>query len=541
MLKCPKCSGKLVYDIASKGMLCSACGQLYVGRELEGFKHEARMQKKLEDLMIEIQGAEGLIPAEDRGIKVFIYTCPDCGREIVSDSAEELKGCSFCGSPKQLQGRDSAIHRPSGIIPFKITKEECMKRYNKFVRRHIYRPSGLIRKDHKDGFRPIYMPFRSYSFAREGRFTFKGVTRTEGEQNAVITTYYTVLGKLKSNFTGLTTPGTEVMYNLVAEQIEPFHDEEAIPFEENYLAGFYAAMENYDQIAARQKMAKYEPELILREARGVFADVGLNESHARKQLIGQEQSNVSAEEQVHLTPVWYMPYRMGDRISYAMVNGQTGKVAADLPVSKWKVLFYSLIAAVPLFFLFRLTGKTTPSFVFFLISLAAMIMSWVYSTETRDTYRKQVGYLIPSVFQKPVDIASWCVAGLGAVLLFTYGHPEWFVPLSGYSAGTVSAVLRIIVCLLSSGLVTYRFWEVLDRYTAVSDLQYTKPNIICVVISWLATVLYCLNLPKSIVFYILAYAAAAYLVIAEIYLIDTHNSINTTKIKPVKKEWEDEA
>ena len=48
-------------------------------------------------------------------------------------------------------------------------------------------------------------------------------------------------------------------------------------------------------------------------------------------------------------PVWFMSYRNGDRITYATVNGQTGKVAADLPIDIKKYLLFSGVLALIIF------------------------------------------------------------------------------------------------------------------------------------------------------------------------------------------------
>ena len=57
-----------------------------------------------------------------------------------------------------------------------------------------------------------------------------------------------------------------------------------------------------------------------------------------------------------------MSYRNKDKITYAAVNGQTGRVSADLPVSPWKVLLTVL-----------LTGLLTIGAFFFLPSIKANV------------------------------------------------------------------------------------------------------------------------------------------------------------------------
>ena len=61
-------------------------------------------------------------------------------------------------------------------------------------------------------------------------------------------------------------------------------------------------------------------------------------------------------------PVWFMSCRTDDdkRISYAAINGQTGKVAADVPIDFRKYIIGSLLLAVPVFLLLTFFFTLTP-------------------------------------------------------------------------------------------------------------------------------------------------------------------------------------
>ena len=77
-------------------------------------------------------------------------------------------------------------------------------------------------------------------------------------------------------------------------------------------------------------------------------------------------------------PVWFMSYRNGDRVAYATVNGQTGKVVADLPVDVRKFIGGSLLLAVPVFILLNLFLTLKPSTLLSwigVLAVAALIIS----------------------------------------------------------------------------------------------------------------------------------------------------------------------
>ena len=80
-------------------------------------------------------------------------------------------------------------------------------------------------------------------------------------------------------------------------------------------------------------------------------------------------------------PVWFLTYRKDDRVAYAVMNGSTGKITADLPIDEKKYLLGSLLLAIPLFallaFFFTMTGRM----VLLLSSVVAVVSLILYTAE----------------------------------------------------------------------------------------------------------------------------------------------------------------
>ena len=81
----------------------------------------------------------------------------------------------------------------------------------------------------------------------------------------------------------------------------------------------------------------------------------------KKQLQGSNMNLNGEEPACAYLPVWFLTYRKNDRVAYAVMNGSTGKITADLPVDSRKYLLGSIILAVPIFavlaFLLTMTGQ----------------------------------------------------------------------------------------------------------------------------------------------------------------------------------------
>ena len=90
-------------------------------------------------------------------------------------------------------------------------------------------------------------------------------------------------------------------------------------------------------------------------------------------------------------PVWFLSYRNKDRVAYATVNGQTGKVVADLPISVGKFLLGSLIAAIPVYILLCLLTVLTPGMTLTIVGVLAIIANICYSQELTMIAVKEAG------------------------------------------------------------------------------------------------------------------------------------------------------
>ena len=97
------------------------------------------------------------------------------------------------------------------------------------------------------------------------------------------------------------------------------------------------------------------------------------------------------ETDYSMFPVWFLSYRNKDRVAYATVNGQTGKVVADLPISVGKFLLGSLIAAIPVYILLCLLTVLTPGMTLTIVGVLAIIANICYSQELTMIAVKEAG------------------------------------------------------------------------------------------------------------------------------------------------------
>ena len=90
-----------------------------------------------------------------------------------------------------------------------------------------------------------------------------------------------------------------------------------------------------------------------------------------------------------LFPVWFLTWRNKDRVAYAIVNGETGKVSADIPIDYWKYIFGTGIVAAILFAIMSLIFTMTSVSMLKVACAIALFAQIVYYYELRQIEHRE--------------------------------------------------------------------------------------------------------------------------------------------------------
>lgn len=367
MYECPNCAANLKFDIASQKLLCDYCGTMM---DPYAFCKERDAEETV---------------AEDE-YEVTVFTCPQCGGELISNDTTAATFCSFCGGSSILDSRISKEKRPKYIIPFKKTGEDCRKSYAQMMRRAIFAPSELKEENHISRFRSIYMPYWVYSFEKSGHVAFRG-SSSQRSGDYVITKYYKLESDVEAKYKGLTFDAAASFSDNLSNAIAPFEWREAREFTPSFLSGFYADTEDVAATEYQQDAA----DIVNQE----LCNQMLQDSVLRKYELGEDFVSAMAPQTVQkdlaMLPVWFLTYRKKDRVSYAVVNGQTGKAAGDIPVDKTKYLLGSLLLAVPLFFLLNLLVSMRASTMLLWSGILAAVCCVISVVQKKQLRARETG------------------------------------------------------------------------------------------------------------------------------------------------------
>lgn len=348
MYKCPNCAGNLKFDIARQQLYCEYCGT-----QMDPYSFYK--EKDAEEY------------------EVNVYTCPQCGSELISEDTTAATFCSFCGASTILDSRISRERRPECIIPFTKTKEDCRAAYGKMMRRALFAPKELKDETLIEKFRGIYMPYWVYSFEKKEHIIFFG-KRTHRKGDYLITDHYQLDCDVEEDYKGLAYDASSTFSDSLSSAIAPFDLRQEKAFAPSFLSGFYADTSDVDKFVymtdAENCVVQDAGERLLQDPVCWKSGAGQpGDEYITENALRPDQKTA----RLAMLPVWFLSYRNGDRVSYAVVNGQTGKAAADLPVDRKKYLLGSFLLAVPLFFLLNVFFTITPGKILLTAAVLAFL------------------------------------------------------------------------------------------------------------------------------------------------------------------------
>ena len=428
MYACPNCSGNLKFNIEKQALYCDFCNAIVNPYDAVKERDAEEGDLKIKDGAQNVsaifydqcpgcgakrEGDEtvcsycgtSLAKPVEQAVKdagsaaedyydVTSFICPQCGGEIITEDNESAAFCSFCGASTILDRRISKARRPKYIIPFKKTKKDCMDSYNKFMKSAFFAPTEMKSEKCVDSFRGIYMPFWTYQTSKRGNVSMNG-TRTYYRGDYKYTENHALSADVDMEYDNVSFDASSNFADNLSQGISPFDHSQQQDFTPSFLSGFYADtndvadniyQEDARKLIARDAFKKYK------NIPG-FGKYGLSGDNNVNKLMPDVHNRF-----LSMLPVWFMCIRSKDkkgedRVSYTVVNGQTGKIAGDIPIAVNKYILASTILSVILFIVlnFILNFTVVPSTALFVSTIVAFIMAGIFSSHESKIVDRELG------------------------------------------------------------------------------------------------------------------------------------------------------
>ena len=355
--KCPTCTGPLHFVGASGKLECDYCGASYDVAQIEALyaekegKAAAAQQSAEEKAAAEKKTAEGSEwdmsdlstdwGAEGEGMKA--YNCPSCGAQLICDATTAATSCPYCGNPTVVPGQFAGTLKPDFVIPFKLSREDAIQRLKQHYKGKVFLPKSFSSENHLQEISGVYVPFWMFSGEAEGDAHFDATrsrTYKSGDYRITETDHYDAYRAGSLAFEKIPVDGSEKMPDEHMDSIEPYDYDELKPFSSAYLPGYLA--DKYD-VSVEDSRARAD-----RRCEGSFvaAMEGTVEGYTSCSVKEENIRLKRGKVQYALMPVWILNTKWEGKDYLFAMNGQTGKLVGNLPVSKKRVLgLFSAIAA----------------------------------------------------------------------------------------------------------------------------------------------------------------------------------------------------
>lgn len=372
MYQCPSCGAGLVFDPKKQMLKCDYCKSSFDLKEIE----EQKLHSSKEESGIKLEENNNMYDA-------IVYRCTQCGAELITTDETISTFCSYCGSSAILEKRNEKKQKPNYVIPFIKTKEECEQAYRNKLKKAFFAPKNMAEDQQIEKIRGIYMPYWIYSFGTEGPTSTTASKYSRRRGDYVYYTDYRISTQINAKCSGITHDATSNFSDALSEAIAPFSVKEKKEFSPTYLSGFYADSEDVDKETYYDESSKMADEQASKE---LAKDPVYRKYNAKPNVY---MSSTATE--LGLFPVYFLATKnkTGDRISYAVVNGQTGKVAAEIPIDFKKYLITSLILAVPIFILLNLFLTLTPSKVLGMAIVFGIISLYILNKQVVKVFYRE--------------------------------------------------------------------------------------------------------------------------------------------------------
>lgn len=364
---CPSCGApEMAFDAPSQQMKCPFCGHAApvpqrepatAGAEVNGAPEVqpqeppvgAQQERSLEAGLRQQAEQAGL----GYGTPVKTMACQTCGATVSFAGTEISQSCDFCGSQHVLeQASQRRVITPQSLVPFGIDEASAKQSFKGWLGGLWFRPSDLKKKAAVGAINGVYIPYWTFDAqvwsqwrAEAGHHYYEQEAYTDADgqkktRQVKKTRWEPAAGQRQDAHDDVLVVASQGLARPIAHRLSTFDTSKLVPYDPQYLAGWRAEEYAVELQEAWQEAARE----IERAQHGRCAQDVPGDVHRSLQV----QNQYSDETFKHvLLPLWIASYRYGGKPYQFLVNGQTGEVKGEAPLSWVKiVLFVATIVAV---------------------------------------------------------------------------------------------------------------------------------------------------------------------------------------------------
>jgi hypothetical protein len=359
---CPSCGAEKDFDAEHGKLVCAYCGHTATipttQEEIQEYSLETALQE-----MVDLPHETGY-GDDKRSMK-----CENCGAVNTVDANVISTECAFCGSNKVVpQDEVTQVIKPESLLPFTVDQGKAVTLFRGWLGRGFFRPTPVkkIAKDAEAKLQGVYLPFWTYDAytsswwqAEAGHFYYETERywatddegrRVERTRKVQKVRWVPASGSLQLYFDEVLVPATDSVERAMIERIYPFDTKMLKPYEPGFLSGWAAEAYTVDLRGGWETGQA----IIQERVRRACANEVPGDTHRNLQV----DTAFSHMTYKHvLFPVWIASYRYKGQVYHFLINGQTGEVQGQAPISWIRVALVVIVAIIILSVLFLLFSQ----------------------------------------------------------------------------------------------------------------------------------------------------------------------------------------
>jgi hypothetical protein len=353
---CPACGGEAQWNPAKGALVCPFCGTT------SEFTPPVSAAIQENDLFTALQniGDEGRgWDAAKKSVK-----CQSCQAISVFDPARVAQRCDFCGSSALVPYEQTrAPIRPESLLEFRVPETRVRESIRQWYGSRFWAPNALKSRALTDTVHGVYLPYWTFDAQVHADWTAQAgyhyyeteyYTDSQGQRQSrqvQKTRWVPASGSIDHFFDDELVPASKGVHPGLLRSIEPFPTTTDLkPYDPAFLSGWVVEQYQIDLVAAAQNSRR----LMEQKTEAMCAAEVPGDTHRFLNV----DADFSRQTFKHiLVPVWLLTYTYGATSYQVVVNGYTGAIAGEHPISFWKVAFAVLLALIVAAIIFLVSGQ----------------------------------------------------------------------------------------------------------------------------------------------------------------------------------------
>ncbi len=347
---CPNCGGVIEYK-GKQEMYCTHCGEFMTLDEVENYYRERDRQNNTGET-IEGDSVQGELEVDLKNGEFIVYTCAGCGIELLANEYTTPTFCGFCGSSSLERNGITDYPAPSMIIPFKIKKEEAVARYKAWAKRGGLAPLKLNSRKTIKKITGMYVAFGLYDYHAQIQMAAKCIGNSRDRNGRYVAVDQSMAKReIEASYLKIPVGASGKISDDTMDKLGPYEYGDLVDFETAFLSGYCAEKYNYNSklIASRSE----------NKARQYILDAAMKTIYGYEDVT-VENKNTRLECRFvtfALLPIWILNYKYKRNKYTFIMNGQTGKIVAEKPISNIKAVSWFAGISALTFMVLELIGR----------------------------------------------------------------------------------------------------------------------------------------------------------------------------------------